>query len=194
MTHRAKRWEATPDRDIVARMRAPPDLRDSLTLADGTVVTIRPITPADAGIETEFIARLSPQTRRYRFLSGLKELTAPMLKRFLNVDYPNEMALIATVPFDGREREIGVARYAAGSRPESVEFAVVIEDEWQGKGLGPALLERLFAIAEQSGFAEIEGLVLNENYGMLKLMERMGFERSYRLHEPGVVHVSKSLR
>jgi acetyltransferase len=172
----------------------PPDLRDSLTLADGTTVTIRPITPADAGIETEFIARLSPQTRRYRFLSGLKELTPAMLKRFLNVDYPSEMALIATIPFDGREREIGVARYAPGSRPDHVEFAVVIEDEWQGKGLGPALLERLFAIAERSGFAGIEGLVLNENYGMLKLMERMGFERSHRLHEPGVVHVSKSLR
>ena len=173
-------------------MRPPPDLRDSLTLADGTVVTIRPITPDDAGIETEFIARLSPQTRRYRFLSGLKELTSEMLRRFLNVDFPHEMALVATIPLQGRERQIGVARYAAGSQPHHVEFAVVVEDEWQGKGLGPALLERLFAIAELAGYAGIEGVVLAENLGMLKLMERMGFARSHRLHDVGVVHVSKT--
>jgi acetyltransferase len=173
-------------------MRPPPELRDSLTLADGTIVTIRPITPADAGIETEFVARLSPQTRRYRFLSGLKELTPEMLRRFLNVDFPHEMALVATIPFANGEREIGVARYAPGSQPGYVEFAVVVDDEWQGKGIGPALLERLFAIAELAGYVGIEGVVLTENYGMLKLMERMGFSRSHRPHDAGVVHVSKT--
>lgn len=173
-----------------------PDFRESLTLRDGTVVTIRPITPADTGIETEFIARLSPQSRRYRFLSGLKELTPEMLRRFTNVDYPREMALIATVRTsnaqDAGERQIAVARYASGSAPDRVEFAVVVADEWQNKGLGPALLERLFDIAKDSGFTTIEGFVLRENRGMLNLTDRMGFERSGRFHEPGVVYVSKT--
>jgi len=172
----------------------PPDTRESLTLDDGTVVAIRPIRPADAGIEQEFIARLSPQSRRYRFLSGLKELTPEMLKRFIDVDYPREMALIATVPADGREREIAVARYARGTEPESVEFAVVVADEWQGRGIGPALLARLFAIAREQGFAAIEGVVLHENRAMLALMQRMGFERKVVLDDPGVVHVRKALR
>jgi acetyltransferase len=172
----------------------PPDTRESLALDDGVVVTIRPIRPTDAGIEREFIARLSPQTRRYRFLSGLKELTPEMLQHFINVDYPREMALIATVPVDGREREIAVARYARGTEPESVEFAVVVADEWQGRGIGPALLARVFEIARTQGFAAIEGIVLHENRTMLDLMQRMGFTRKTALDDPSVVHVRKALR
>ena len=172
----------------------PPDLRYALTLDDGVVVAIRPIRPTDAGIEKEFIARLSPRSRRYRFLSGLKELTPEMLKRFIDVDYPREMALIATVPVEGREREIGVARYARGSQPDRVEFAVVVADEWQGRGIGPALLERLFEVARTQGFAAIEGVVLQENRAMLDLMQRMGFTRETTLDDPSVVHVTKTLR
>ena len=171
----------------------PPELRYALTLADGVVVTIRPIRPTDAGIETEFIARLSPRSRRYRFLSGLKELTPEMLKHFINVDYPHEMAFIATVPVDGREREIGVARYAKGSEPDRVEFAVVVADEWQGRGIGAALLEHLFDVARERGFAAIEGLVLHENRAMLDMMQRMAFTRETMLDDPSVVHVTKVL-
>jgi acetyltransferase len=171
----------------------PPDLSETLTLNDGSRVTIRPILPGDAGIEQDFIARLSPGARRYRFLSGLKELTPDMLRRFTNIDYPREMAFIATVPVEGRERQIAVARYAKGSAPDHVEFAVVVADEWQRQGIGRLLLGRLFDVARRSGFAAIEGLVLRENRGMLKLMERMGFERSAHFGETGVVYVSKTV-
>jgi len=168
-------------------------MSDTLTLPDGATVTIRPIRPTDAGIEQEFVARLSDRARRYRFLSGLKELTPAMLRRFIDVDFPQELALIATVPVEGRECEVAVARYAGGSAPGRVEFAVVVADDWQRKGIGRALLERLFAVAREQGFAMIEGLVLRENLGMLKLMDRMGFQRAARSGDPGVVYVSKAL-
>lgn len=115
-----------------------------------------------------------------------------MLSRFINVDYPREMAFIATVPVEGREGEIAVARYAEGSAPDRVEFAVVVADEWQRKGIGRLLLDRLFTVARQSRFVMIEGLVLRENTGMLKLMVRMRFERSWQPGEPGVAYVSKA--
>ena len=156
-------------------------------------VTLRTIGAADAGIEQEFIARLSPRSRRYRFFSGLKELTPAMLARFINVDYPAEMALIATVPVAGREQEIGVARYAQWSRPGTVEFAVVVADEWQRKGVARRLLERLFAVARADGWQEIEGLVLRENTGMLKLMDKLGFTRHRYEGDPAVVHVRLAL-
>jgi acetyltransferase len=79
--------------------------------SEGDSVTLRPIRPEDAEIEQEFVRGLSPESRRFRFMDTLRELTPQMLARFTQIDYDSEMAFVATVTREGRETEVGVCRY-----------------------------------------------------------------------------------
>src|SRR6267378_5230974 len=104
--------------------------------ADGTVITIRPICAADLALEQEFVNGLSAPTGYQRLMSGRRP-SLEELKRFTDIDYERELALIAIAPIQGRERQIGVARYVKLSSPGDAEFAIVLSHDWQGRGLGP---------------------------------------------------------
>lgn len=144
-------------------------------LPDGTEVVMRPIRPEDAEAEIEFVEGLSPQSRRMRFQSALRTLTPTMLARFTQIDYDREMALVAMVDDGGREKEVGVARYIRLPDGVSCEYAIVVADEWQGRGLGYALMERLIEVAGERGVKRMMGYVLAKNSGMLKMCEELGF-------------------
>ena len=97
---------------------------------DGRTVTIRPIRPEDAEMEQDFVKRMSDESKYYRFMDTLRELTQPMLVRFTQVDYDREMALVATLPAEeGKTMQIGVARYVTNPDGESVEFALAVADD-----------------------------------------------------------------
>jgi acetyltransferase len=172
----------------------PPAAADErFALDDGTGVMLRAIRPDDARIEQQFVRRLSPRSRQLRFLSGIKELSPALLTKFTHTDYPAEAAFIATIDCNGQEQQIGVARFATGSSDDSSEFAVVVADEWQGRGIATALLRKLFRVAIHAGSHAIEGLVLQENARMLELARDFGFEiRSYAA-DPALVVVRKQL-
>lgn len=157
-----------------ADTRGFPDYRDVFDVAD-TRVTIRTIRPDDRDIEQQFVRQLSPTSRYYRFHSALKELTPDMLEHFTHVNYPDEMALIATVAQETGEREIGVARYARLPGTDRAEVAVVVADTWQGKGIGARLLLDLRDIAREAGIRHIEASVLPGNKRMLELARNLGF-------------------
>ena len=152
----------------------PPDYKDTLEIADATV-TIRTMQSADRDIEQRFVRGLSTQSRYYRFHSVLKELTPYMLERFTHVNYPDEMALIATVPEGVGEIQIGVARYVRIPKSDTAEIAVVVADAWQGKGIGSRLLVDLRHLAMNAGIKHIEASVLSENRRMLDLARELGF-------------------
>ena len=114
---------------------------------DGSSVAIRPIRPEDAEIEREFVTSLSPAAKYMRFMSTLNELTPAMVAHFTQIDYDREMALIAVVPEGAGERQIGVCRYAVDADDLSCEFALVIAEPWQRRGLGRHLMERLIEVA-----------------------------------------------
>ncbi|NIA26777.1 MAG: GNAT family N-acetyltransferase [Desulfobulbaceae bacterium] len=154
---------------------------------------IRPIQPEDREIEQAFVRGLSSNSKYFRFFSVVKELSPKLLDRFTQVDYPCEMAFIATIQVEMVELEIGVARYAAGSTEGTAEFAVVIADDWQGRGIGRELLRHLFDVAEESGFARIEGTVLRVNKNMLRLCREVGFTVSQYPGDAGLVCISKDL-
>jgi RimJ/RimL family protein N-acetyltransferase len=142
---------------------------------DGTSVTIRPIRAADFDLEREFVDKLSSATG-YQRLMSTRQLSADEIKRFTDIDYRREMALIATVVVDSRERQIGVARYVReADTPAQAEFAIVLADDWQGRGLGSKLLSSLLAVARREGLRRIFGIALSTNRGMLALASRMGF-------------------
>jgi acetyltransferase len=142
---------------------------------EGPRVTLRPIRPEDAQLEQAFVKRLSSESRYFRFMDTLRELTPLMLVRFTQIDYDREMAFVATVPEGGAETEVAVARYVANPDGESCEFALVVADDWQGRGLGRRLMEQLIAVARARGLRSMIGHVLAENRGMLALARKLGF-------------------
>jgi len=153
----------------------PGHLATGFQLKDGTNILIRPIRPEDADIEQQFVRRLSPEARYFRFMNALQELSQEMLVRLTQIDYFNEMALIAVRPRDDGEEQIGVARYATNPDLESCEFALVVADAWQGHGIGHQLMRKLMEIARDRGLERMEGQVLSSNTRMLNLMQSLQF-------------------
>jgi acetyltransferase len=164
-----------------------------MQLPDGTDVTLRPIRPEDAEIEDTFVRNLSPRAKYFRFMQSLRELTRDMLIRFTQIDYQRELALIAVVTEYGREAEVAVARYGMNPDRESCEFAIVVADAWQGKGIGSRLMGMLMETAKARGFKRMEGDVLAENAPMLSLVRRLGFTTRTSAESPDVVSVWREL-
>jgi acetyltransferase len=171
----------------------PSYLKKEWILSDATCITIRPIRPEDAEIEQQFVRGLSPEARYFRFFNPIRELSPEFLARLTQVDYDREMALIATVPAADRETEIGVARYTINPDGRSCEFAVVVADDWQRKGIGSRLLAELAECIRHKGIKLTEGWVLKQNIGMLHLVKALGFDISTSPDDPNLMHVTKRL-
>jgi len=145
-------------------------------LRDGRSVVLRPIRPEDEPLEHELIAKLSPESSRFRFFYILKEITHEMLSRFCNIDYDREMAIIAEHTSDGKRRNVGVGRLIVEPGGETGEYAIVVADDFQGNGLGLKLLDMLIGIAHDKGLKSIYGIVLNDNTKMIELAKKVGFK------------------
>ncbi len=168
----------------------PPFQPTELSLRDGSLVIVRPMTRDDAGLELDFVENLSDQSRYHRFFQHFQTLPPSMLRRLTTLDYVNTMAIIATLCRDEAEVQVGVARYAI-AKPGTCEFAVVVADQWQGKGLATELMHLLIAVAHGNGFTEMTGDILADNTGMLELARQLGF--ALQPSDPGVISASLAL-
>jgi len=162
-------------------------------LPDGTDITIRPIRPEDAEMEQDFVRDLSDEAKYFRFMDTIHELSQVQLVRFTQIDYDREMALIAVTEKEGREIEIGVCRYATNPDGESCEFALVVGDEWNHKGIGHKLMAALMEAARHKGLKLMEGEVLANNRNMLKLVTRLGFSVATSEEDSALKQVVKVL-
>lgn len=171
----------------------PADLVRTRYLFDGNPVTIRPIRAADATLEQEFVKHLSPDSRYKRFMSTLKELAPGKLKYLTEIDYQRHLALVAIVQRDGQDLEIGVARYVANPTGNSCEFAVAIDDTWQGSGVAGILMLTLIDAAKARGMTSMEGFILAGNDKMLKFARQLGFTLHRDVDDPGMVHAVRPL-
>lgn len=144
-------------------------------MRDGTVVTVRPVRPEDATLKQEFVQGLSEEARYFRFMDGTRELPPSLIVRFTQVDYDREMVLLAIVRQEGKERQIGSARYTQTPDGESVEFALAIDDRWQKCGLGRRLMGAIMDCAREKSYRTMVGDVLSDNQKMLRLMTTLGF-------------------
>ena len=169
----------------------PAELESRETLADGTLVTLRPIRPEDAAAEAAFVENLSVDTRRMRFHSALRSLTPAMLARFTQIDYDREMALVAVA---GDGSQVAVARYIRLPDGRSCEFAVVVADAWQGRGLGRRTMQRLVGIARERGLRHMTGWVLATNAPMLGMVSGLGFAVEADPDDPLVRRVALDLQ
>jgi len=171
-------------------------------LRGGGEYTVRPIHPDDAQMLQLLVNQLSPESRYFRFVSSMIELPPSMLARFTLIDYDREMALVAVVKernaqADGEivetERIVGVSRYITNPDQSSCEFSLVVADDFGGKGIGSRLMESIMDVARDKGLAEIEGLVLANNTGMLKLMKSLGYSVKRFADDPDFKLVTHSL-
>lgn len=187
--------EHVPVRGRYGHMAIHPYPAELVTLwqAGDDAVTLRPIRPEDAEMEQEFVRGLSPESRRFRFMDTLRELTPRMLARFTQIDFDREMAFVATVAREGRETEVGVCRYVTNPDGASCEYAIVVADNWQRRGLGRQMMIRLIDVARARGLQTMIGHVLGNNSSMLSLCQDLGFLVSESADDPLVKRVTLTL-
>ena len=99
-----------------------------------------------------------------------------MLARFTQIDYDREMAFVAIDTSATAPRQVAVGRYIRLPDGRTCEFAIAVADEWQGRGLGTGLMERLIAVAKARGLESMVGWVLADNPNMLDMVSQLGFE------------------
>ena len=140
---------------------------------DGIAYRIRPIRPTDAQRERDFINALSPRSRYQRFMHAIREPDDALIAKLADVDYHRTMALVAITGRGDSERIIATAQYAADNDTEC-EFAIVVADDWQCRGVGTTLAPILFDYAAREGFRTISGTVLTDNQRMIELAQWLG--------------------
>jgi GNAT superfamily N-acetyltransferase len=144
------------------------------TLRDGRSVAIRALEPKDRSAMLSAVGRVSAQSLYRRFFGPKRGFTEKETDFFVNVDFVTHVALVAVVDDGGRATIIGAGRYIV-SQPGKAEVAFAIIDEYQGKGIGAALLRNLILVARASGIEQLVAEVLPENAPMLALFRKYGF-------------------
>jgi acetyltransferase len=137
-------------------------------LRGGDRVLIRPIHKGDVEMERKFIEALSPASRRFRFLETLNSPSDALLEKFTTIDPLTDMAYVAVVEDGGKELEVGVARFSAQADGKDCEFALVVSDAWQNKGLGTLLMKYLVVAAQKLGIEKMHSSDLEDNNLMRK--------------------------
>lgn len=141
----------------------------------GQAISIRPMRPEDIDIETDFVRSWSAETRYNRLFSAGSYTSPERLKAITRIDYARDMALIATFMLEGKEEQIGVARYVLRQDNRTCEFALSVADAWQHRGIGRALMLNLIDNAAAAGIETMIGDVLASNAPMLHFMRALGF-------------------
>ena len=186
-------WPNRETRDEADQLLAPTNVRtsaaqptDTLLVADGTRLLLRPIGSDDRDQVAALFARLSPESRYRRFLSPKPKLTPQELERLTNVDHTNHEAIAAVDPRDGSI--VGVGRYVRDpDRPIRADLAIEVADELQNMGIGTTLARRLVHRARANGVARLTATTLWENRPARALLRRLEFRA--RASHGGVIEL-----
>jgi len=159
--------------------------RQTWVLRDGTRLHMRPAGPADGPAMRAFVDGLSRESRYFRYLTG-GPVSDEVLDAFLASAADGGVALLVLASTDDGERLVANGQYVLNQG--AAEFAVAVDDDWQGRGLGRRLVATLRQLAQQAGLERMRGDVLSENRRMLGLMRDLGF-RLRRNPEDALLHV-----
>ena len=161
------------------------------TLRDGRSVQIRALKPEDRTAMANAVERVSAQSLYRRFFAARRSFSEKETDFFVNVDFLNHVALVAVVNEGGAAVIIGGGRYVL-VQPGTAEVAFAVVDQYQGQGVGAALMRHLATIARDAGIEQFVAEVLPENAPMLKLFEKCGCRMSTK-RDGQVVHVTLGL-
>ncbi len=148
-----------------------------LALREGACVPVRRIRAEDAAALQRLVGRSSDRSVELRFFGPLKGLSDEMAERFADVDGEDRFALVALDPAD-RGEIVGVVRYEREGDTDGAEYAALIEDRFQGRGLGIGLTRNLIEAARENGIGHLYALVMRENVGMLSLLRGLDLPES----------------
>jgi RimJ/RimL family protein N-acetyltransferase len=163
-----------------------------LALRDGTCVPVRQIRAEDAPALRRLVGRSSERSIGLRFFGPIKELTEEKARHFAEVDGKDRFALVALDP-EVEDEIVAVVRYERKRDTDGAEYAALVEDRFQGRGLGIGLTRGLIEAARQRGIKRLHALVLRENSGMLRLLRSLEFPERKR-RENGLEHIEIDLR
>ena len=161
------------------------------TLRDGRRVEIRALRPDDRSGLEEAVGRSSAESLYRRFFAVRRNFSESEVAFFLNVDFVSHVALVAIADEGGRPATVGGGRYVV-VQPERAEVAFGVVDQYQGQGIGAALMRHLVALARQAGLKQLIAEVLPQNTPMLKVFAKSGLPMT-TTRESGVVHVTLQL-
>lgn len=158
-----------------------------IELSDGAMVFLREVRPGDRDAIQAGFERLSPESRYRRFFTPMRRLSESDLEYLTEVDHHDHEAVLA---FDADGGPVGVARYVRVDPPQEAEVAVAVVDDWQGRGAGTALVERLVERARENGIERFVATVLAENDDALELFRSVSpGDPKPRQGEPGQVEL-----
>jgi acetyltransferase len=160
-------------------------------LNDGTEVILRPIRPEDEPLEHEMLTTVSEATIRSRFYQSLKNISHAMHVRSCHIDYDRDMTIVAETRPDQKKRIVGIGSLTIDANGAAGEFAVIVHDDFQGRGLASKLLDVLIGIAAERGLKEFYGFLEPTNGRMTALCEKLGMTR--RRASDDLVRVSLTL-
>ncbi|MFC0410491.1 bifunctional acetate--CoA ligase family protein/GNAT family N-acetyltransferase [Roseomonas elaeocarpi] len=143
----------------------------------GETLTVRPIRPEDAEAHARTVRAMSEDDMRWRFFGSIRNLSAVQIARMTQIDYEREMAFVAVQAVAGEaDRIVGVSRIVRqGFAGDDAEFAVMVLNEWKGRGLGTHLMRRAIDWAREVGVRRIEGQILHDNVPMQNFARKLGF-------------------
>ena len=171
----------------------PSELEKTVGMQDGRVLFLRPIRPEDEPAFHEFVRRQTPEDKRLRFFSHIKQLDHRMAARLTQIDYDREMAFVLLDPRSDTPELLGIMRISADADGARAEYAGAVRSDLKGLGLGRLLLEEIVEYARRRGIREVWGEVLAENEPMLRLVRRLGFTFAADPEDRSIIHVTKSL-
>jgi acetyltransferase len=171
----------------------PDEYVNSTSLKDGTAVVFRPIRPEDEPGWQNLLTECSDDSIRMRFRALLRRTSHEIATRYCFVDYDRDMSIVAEVRNNGSSRLIGVGNLFSDLNRRSAEFAILVADQWQGRGLGDSLTDYCIDIAKTWGLHCVRAETTFRNTRMISLFAKHGFAVRRDLEE-GVVFVDKVLR
>jgi GNAT superfamily N-acetyltransferase len=163
-----------------------------LTLRDGVSVPVREVRAEDAGALRRLVNRSSERSIELRFFGPMKELSEERARSFAEVDGVDRFALVALDPEDEGEI-VAVVRYEREAGTDGAEYAALVEDRFQGRGLGIGLTRQLIEAARERGIGRLHALVMRENRVMLGLLRSLELPEQQRW-ENGLEHIEIDLR
>jgi acetyltransferase len=160
-------------------------------MKDGTPIAIRPIRPEDEPLMVKFHNTLSERSVYLRYFCSLSLRTRVEHKRLVRICFGNfdrELALVVDRknPVNGEHEILGVGRLSRLSNRSEGEVAIIVSDQWQGRGLGTELLNRVVHVARQEKFKQISGEILRDNLVTQAIFRKAGFRLRF-LRDPSTV-------
>ncbi len=157
----------------------PQELKQVCYLKCGIRVLLRPIRPQDEPLWHQMVTQCSLESIRFRFRYLFQAMSHEMAARYCFIDYDRELALVAEIEQMGKREIIGVVHLVCDADHSQAEYAILVADQWQGKGLGTELTRCCLSIAASWGLRKVTGETERHNHRMLSTFRRFGFDLTY---------------